>query len=396
MEEAERHNTAPDDRFVCSGCVTDPYLAKILAAKREDFSCSYCDSPEAADISVLLDELDKIIRMDYVDPAEALPYESAEGGYQGTVLTGSEVIDELSEWTSNEDLLEDCFSAFAESFWCERDYFGLTQLELLRFGWEGFSNQVKHRTRYLFFQELDGYSDSIPPAQMLGTLGQLFLDFDLITELEAGRELVRARVVTAGERPSSAAELGTAPWETVIRSNRMSPSGIPMFYGAYDEETAVLETYDPESGGEHDIALARFRVARPVRLLDLTSLPPIPSSFDHRNRHLQQKIAFLHGFESNLTKPIERDDKTHLEYVPTQVVTEFVRHRLGGISGKHIDGILFQSSRARGTIVTVIFADPDQCGPRSSASVSAPDILLALSTVRYARPDEFLHLWADR
>ena len=53
-----------------------------------------------------------------------------------------------------------------------------------------------------------------------------------------------------------------------------------MFYAGLNEESAVLETYDPELEYEpREIAIARFHSVRPLRMLDLTRLPGMPSQF---------------------------------------------------------------------------------------------------------------------
>lgn len=368
-----------------------------MAANLEECACSYCGTLWAADISVLLEELSDVIRAAYTNPADELPYETQEGGYQGQTYDGTELMEKLDEWTNNDELLKVAADAFAGSDWCERDYFGLSTYQALSFGWAGFSEQVKHRTRFLFLQELGddmGHPHEIPPGRMLDALGELFLNFELLSELPRGTELVRARIVNAGERPSTAAELGTAPREYAVNPNRMSPAGIPMFYAAYDEATAVLETYQPNNGVHQEIALARFRTERVLRVIDLTSLPAMPSNFDRENREKRQPITFLRDFEHDLTKPVEPDDGAHLDYVPTQVVTEFVRHRLKDAQGERLDGMLYRSSHAPASRAAVIFAETDQCVPNSSERFVVPEPLLHLSTVRYAHPEEFQHLWA--
>lgn len=396
FEQQDLGFSSPSGRFVCQACVTDSHLAEVLAANLEECACSYCGTLGASDIYVLLEELSDVIRAAYTDPANELPYDTQEGGYQGQTYDGSELVEELDEWTNNEELLEEAADAFAGSDWCERDYFGLSIYQALSFGWAGFSDQVKHCTRFLFLQELGddmGSPHEIPPGRMLDALGELFLNFELLSEVPKGTELVRARIVNAGERPSTAAELGTAPRKYAINPNRMSPAGIPMFYAAYDEATAVLETYQPNNDVHQEIVLARFRTERALRVIDLTSLPAMPSNFDRENREKRQPIAFLRDFERDLTQPVARDDRAHLEYVPTQVVTEFVRHRLRDAQGERLDGILYRSSHRRASKATVIFAETDQCVPSSSERLVAPEPLLHLSTARYAHSEEFQHLW---
>ncbi len=396
LEDADRGYADMDGERVCAGCVTDAFLASILADAHGSEPCSYCDSEASADISLLLDAVRDAIRADYADPADVLIYDGREGGYQGEVWEGDEVVrDLLDGWTEDERLLDDVAGAFGDSSWTKRDYYGLGPLEVLRYGWSGFSDQVKYRTRYLFLQEIGadaGDPDAIPPGQMLDALGKLFLEHNLFTALAARTEFVRARVVPAGERPATAAELGTAPPDRATSPNRMSPAGIPMFYAGFDDATAVLETYQPERGGACQIALARFQNKRPLEVLDLTSLPEVPSQFDQARHLLRDPIAFLHSFEEDLTRPVERDGRAHVEYVPTQIVTEFVRHRLKTPGGSMIDGIRYRSSRAKASAAVVLFADSRHCGPRTRTDFD-PDPFLELVSVQYEPTAKFLHLW---
>ena len=119
----------------------------------------------------------------------------------------------------------------------------------------------------------------------------------------------------------------------------------------------------------------------------------MPSNFDRENRAKRQPIAFLNKLERNLTGTVARDDKVHIEYVPTQVVTEYVRHRLKDAQGEPMDGILYRSSRDHTSKAAVIFAEPEQCGPRERERWLAPEFLLLLNNnVRYASPYEFREL----
>lgn len=385
-----------EDFYVCPRCVTDQYLASLLAASLEDEPCSYCGAAKAASISLICEEIREYIMVNYVDPAEELPYEGREGGYQGDVLGTSQIVAyELDSWTDCDELADDVCDAFrGGTLWCRRNYFGLSRFEALYYSWEDFSRQVKHRTRYLFLQEIGSDSpytnEKTPPGEMLNKLGEIFREFNLFIELPLATDLFRVRVVEKHCRPSTAAELGTAPPEKAIYPNRMSPAGIPMFYGALDEVTAAVETYNPQEKDDCHLVVARFRNTRPLNLLDLTNLPPVPSIFDEEQSYEQPRLAFLRAFEEDITKPVERSTESHLEYVPTQVVTEYVRHRLRTPQGDQLDGILYRSSRRLGSHAVVIFAEPEHCGPRDKAHVMDPESFLELFQVSYAAYHEIV------
>ena len=62
----------------------------------------------------------------------------------------------------------------------------------------------------------------------------------------------------------------------------MSPAGIPMFYGAFEESTAFAETSTTSGGG--GAAVARFATDRACKVVDLDQLPTVPSTLDDKRR----------------------------------------------------------------------------------------------------------------
>ena len=65
----------------------------------------------------------------------------------------------------------------------------------------------------------------------------------------------------------------------------------------------------------------------------------------------RNKIMTIHSKQP----PIARDDRIHIDYVPTQVVTEYVRS--ARFPDGRLDGIRYRSSRREGGISVVLFAD---------------------------------------
>jgi len=106
----------------------------------------------------------------------------------------------------------------------------------------------------------------------------------------------------------------------------MSPAGIPMFYGAVDGYTAVAETPTGRIEKSQIISVAEFVSVKEFWVVDLSTLPRIPSRFSETSRHERGAIRFLHDFVSDLSKPVKKDGREHIEYVPTQIVTEYFRH----------------------------------------------------------------------
>jgi hypothetical protein len=106
-------------------------------------------------------------------------------------------------------------------------------------------------------------------------------------------------------------------------TNRMNPAGVPMFYGALDRNTAIVEV---RSNQPTAASIGEFELLHEIRVVDLTALPPARGIFANGARYEKAAIGFLHQFMEDATLPIERDGREHIEYVPTQIVTEYFRH----------------------------------------------------------------------
>ncbi len=385
----------PGPLLVCQNCVTDAELKAILEHDLGDVEdeehCSYCGACPAALLDTLVDAVTGVFEREYTDPANELPYETAEGGYQGVFYDGYDMVQDMDSWTDNDDLREDVADALAGTAWCQRHYFSLTPQDTLRFGWSGFANAVKHRARYVFLLDRavdeHGVDDTIPPGAMLDALGKLFTEYLTIRALAAGTLLFRARVHKREDILTSAGDLGPPARELARMSNRMSPAGIPMFYGAFDKVTALVETFDPRRDGNVVVSIAAFQTVKPLRILDLTALPDMPSQFDEDNWHMRAPIGFLHEFVEDLTKPVARDGYEHVEYVPTQVVTEYVRHHFTDLDGNRLNGLAYRSARDGGNVAIVLFIDATECGPRiAKPGEWLPSAVLLLESVEVVDP----------
>jgi RES domain-containing protein len=144
-------------------------------------------------------------------------------------------------------------------------------------------------------------------------------------------------------------------------SNRMSPAGIVMFYGAQERETALREVRDTGRADETELTVGSFKTVADLKIIDLTRLPPSPSLFDRDNRAMISGIRFLHRFVEELKQPVIKDGREHVDYVPTQVVTEYFRRAFADVERKPVQGILYPSSVHSGGTCCVLFFEADQC-----------------------------------
>uniref|UniRef100_UPI00258901AE RES family NAD+ phosphorylase n=1 Tax=Alcanivorax sp. TaxID=1872427 RepID=UPI00258901AE len=181
--------------------------------------------------------------------------------------------------------------------------------------------------------------------------------------------LYRVRIHDPDVSYSSASELGSPPKDKCLYSNRMSPAGISMFYGASDCVTAILEIYK-ERGKEQRASCGEFVTLRDLKILDLTKLPGIPSLFDEERRRLRSALIFLCGFAADVSTPIHKDGREHIEYVPTQAFAEYIRHIYKDSEGKPIDGIAYRSSKNPDGVNYVLFAENKHCCDKEVESPS--------------------------
>lgn len=366
------------DKNVCAECFSDYAIKEFINENADKNRCSYClnesDEPIAVSLVEVVDFICEGIHAEWENPAESMGYESREGGYQGaSVYTGYELVrDEIEElFETNDEVLDDITSSMVGSLWCQRDPYGLRREEVLTFSWEDFANQVKHKSRYIFFriddEERSKYGlDMIPVSKMLdrmsNEISMVDEDIGLITCIEANVNIFRARVHGKDENLSTAKDFGTVPLEKSKYSNRMSPAGIPMFYGSFDQDPAIQEIIDVSKDNKVKIiSIATFKALRPMRVLNLTNLPEIPSIFDQNRNHLRSSLIFLRGFVGELSKPINKDGFEHIEYVPTQVFTEYIRHLFKSTNGASVEGILYPSARHTNGVSCVLFIENEQC-----------------------------------
>jgi hypothetical protein len=358
-------------RYVCETCVEDPALQAVVRETAIADECDYCkkksDQPIATEVAEVAGFILNAVEKEFVDPANELPYETQEGGYQGDVIDNpGDLFEEIGFSLENEQLVEDLADCLGANVWlCKKNYYSCTPSERMQFGWERFKTVVKHQRRYTFWSgDDDGPSDFdpdyLPTSKMLAELADIMTRVGLIRQLPIGTEMWRVRVHEDGVEYTAASDFSSPPIEKARFANRMSPAGVPMFYGSQDFDTAAAESIDPSGKDVGKIVSgARFTTLVPLNVLDLVSLPETPSFFSS-NDSLRHALYFLRSFTYDLSQPIVKDGREHIDYVPTQVLTEFVRYELKTTKSEPVHGVSFPSSRNRQRCF-VIFAEQVDC-----------------------------------
>lgn len=367
LEQQARGWYGIPNKFVCDNCVNDYALQEIIRTKATQCSCSYCGRKSRHAIAAKFDDLAQALmaglRSEYGDPnEEGVPWDK---GWVGDVIdTYDALFDEAELYIENNDLRQDIISSLGDNQWCQRNFYRLPPDKALQYGWQRFAEFIKHKARFVFLNIEDAATDKmdddhIPVSKFLEILGEIAQQLNLFRTLPTGTNIYRLRIHDRTTLLRTAAELGSPPIDACTFPNRMSPAGIPMFYGAFDKKTCIAETYDPE-GKNHHGTFGHFQTLREMVVLDLTKAPPTPSIFEPKTRNTRHNIAFLRSFIQDIAAPISKDGREHIEYAPTQVVSEYIRHVLKA-KRKSIDGIIYPSAREGGKDACVLFFENSAC-----------------------------------
>lgn len=310
--------------------------------------------------------IESCLRKVYGFAEDQLPYESAEGGYLGRHWTTYEILVERIELSLPRDrksaLLHALLDRLTDRTWCDYDWVALDRDRALELSWDDFCETVKHKRRFFFHATGKDTHDSYTPASLLEEIAGMSQQFGLVRELsEVEGTLWRARSDLTEGQASGAADFGPPPVERATQSNRMNPPGIPMLYLASSVTTALREVR------KRAAQVGRWVAARPLRVLDLRNLPRVPGIFYGADRDRPLLLRFLHSFASDIMQPVERDELQHIDYLPSQVVTEFIRdYRFGsrrGYEGWPVDGIAYESTVHRGAGWNLaLFLGPEELG----------------------------------
>ena len=358
--------------LVCSDCFEDSGIIDFIERNEVPGVCSFCDgishNVSVAALDNVLDHIEECIYQEYDRAANHLPYDMAEGGYIGTCWDAYDLLfDVLCLGLPQDDsgkLSARISKRFRNDFWCEISPFSLNDTQKAHFSWSHFCNVVMHQRRFFFADYPDDtYREVYSPSTVLEKIFDYAEKCELFVALPAGTQLFRARFQGCGLRLETAQDLGPPPQEKATQSNRMSPPGIPMFYAGEEVETALRET----ASGPGLFAVGHFETRRPAVLLDLTKIPPIPSLFQELSDAIEywprEVSGFLNHIVGEMSQPIERGDRIHTEYVPTQVVTEYIRSKLLH-EDSQIDGIKYPSAVHPGHASYVLFATQDNLLPK--------------------------------
>lgn len=356
---------------VCKHCIGDPALAVFVSRMGLIAKCDFCGRINVRGVQVgdLFHYMAACLHAEWEDPNNRVAW---DGGFVlgSPIIDSDDLLDQHDGPLENEELHREFVGAF-DHLWCQRDPYSLAHSDMLLLSWERFSETTKTDKRYFWYrtQTPDNNDDDelLDPAEVPDEVGRAIVraGWRMLGQT-ADCRLFRARAHDPSKRLRAADELGAPPSEQA-GNNRMSGAGISMFYGAETAKTAIAEI---RFSRKEAVTVGSWRPTRELVYLDLLAARPIPSIFDMTARSDRPWLRFLAEFADDLAQPIDQYISP-IEYIPTQIITEYVRDHLRTPDDRRIDAIRYRSSLDEPDgVCWVVFAKLDDCGESTDTSNS--------------------------
>lgn len=359
-------------KYICGSCIDEEYLNDYVEQFGEINKCYYCNTiKKVCQLETIIEIIEEGIEFIYDDPVNGLGF--IDGEYvKGSVEFYDDTFDLLTDalGLGGSKAFQDIIHSLPQNSWCKKEFYTFDSAQERIYTWDYFCDQIKYKTRYFFIKEKTDIKNTVrykEPYTILYELVNSFIDLGLIDVLKKNIIIYRARKSENNNKYSTPEELGPPKSEECIYSNRMSPAGIPMFYGSLSKETCISEL-----GREKGLyIIGKWIIKKDLLVLNLTKyfifdrntdeyyFPKFPSIFDKYRREKIFDYIFILKFASDLSKKLDEKSRENIDYIPTQVVAEYLR-KFALIENRHLDGICFYSS-IDGGINYSLFFEQDDC-----------------------------------
>lgn len=382
---------SPSDAQICPSCVTDYALREAIESDlgSDGEPCTFCSSAPSAPFDTLLESFWSGLLFVYDDALNSVSWSSRDGGFLESTTDTWDLLDAYDDCFESEVshlVIAELRNCLEMKAWVDRIDPDHDPAALLTNAWSSFCDAIKHSTRYVFWHaassaavnssKLDPWE--VSPVDALREVGDLIEELGLFKVYPSGEKFYRARTYDSPENePKGASKLGTSPVIYSVQGNRMSPAGIPMFYGGESSEL-VLDEVSVRTADRY-AAVGAFENTQPFRVVDLTSIPPRPSIFDEGRRDNIWRVAFLRDFIAKISQPIG-SGRDQVDYVPTQVMTEYLLRIHWGQGD--VSGIRYPSATDAAGKCVVIDVPNEDCLEAGAEKEDRLQLELA-QTVRY-------------
>ena len=99
-----------------------------------------------------------------------------------------------------------------------------------------------------------------------------------------------------------------------------------------------------------------------MQVIDLTLLPTVPSLFDVANKEAREQALFIRAFVEAISVPVTKDGGEHIDYVPTQVICEYLAQIFEPAPGARLGGLIYPSAVQIGGKNLVVFPEDRYLG----------------------------------
>lgn len=335
----------------CLNCFTDRAIIELIQREGGITRCSFCNSDEV--LCITPDKLTGLFELVLNCIVEDAHGKEIQNVYVDELKIVSEIVQRPYELITQ--IMGDVFNG---------KRFSLNE-EIVEYqdAWNAFKNHLIRENRFFPNNSLYGkiFINETNNEEAITKEAAIFLrTVDALSRpRDNGSIFYRARV---SERTLRAHEMGSPPAE-IASAGRANPVGIPYLYVAEDFDTCCQEVR-PSNGAK--IYVSRVTPAKELKLIDLTAPKQKIAllKFEEEEIELTLKcLNLLQQFSEELSKPV-LPEKSHLEYIPTQFICEYLRTISSYQGIQSYDGIVFNSSHGSGQNVvlfsddTVIIEDP--------------------------------------
>lgn len=362
--------------YICANHFNNPYLVKYINELSYEGVCTYCGkSTYVLDFSDFMDHVGERITnylgpidnedlflassfRDKDDVDEEIPGLTVRGSY--IVPTDAEYYEDEYEMmedfdliTDNDELNKDIANSFNVDQWIRKNPTALLPQDEMMFSWKNFSEMVKKKQRYTFFRS-DNYYKGVTdtPGLEVDIIAEVSDSVRLLGDIiKEGTLLYRGRPED-DKAPFTTFKSLTAPPATYSKANRMSPYGISMFYGSFERETSLSEIRNYLENKSKKIYIGIFKTTKPLRVINLCKIPE--PNFWMKGEDDWKKVAFLHMFHEEISKPIVKEN-SELEYIPSQIFSEYLRYIQKTDDNQHYDGIVYESSLTKSKNIVLFY-----------------------------------------
>lgn len=358
---------------ICINCFKDKYVIDFIKTKNKIGKCDFCG--ESSIYICSIDDLRKFIMKginkkyeNYYNSLECPIGKEAREVFDSftnklnlmTILTYeedifSDLLDENEKMELVKKIFENSDNDPGEEIFIEKEW--LYDIEQILFHtWDEFKGFILHSNRFFDFGNINRKRIL---AYLINELLSVLPNAKRI--INKDKKFYRARKFDKIEdfenKEKYKKELGPPPYKVSLKkNNRMSPPGISYFYVADDIETCLKEI---DASITEKIIIGEFMLKKEIKILDLSNFEisdkqkkEYTNIFSKKYKHKYiDLINYFKSFAEDISKPINDDDEIY-EYIPTQVLTEFIRK-------VEFDGIKYKSSKNPKGNNYVLFFGPE-------------------------------------